>query len=121
MRAAALPNVVDDVELKPGALTRTLERIEQEAAAKGATIADAYAAYLRDDYARSCDPPCPIALFVDANKFRECLSSALRAKGKGPPLLLASGRRAGGYVSLTEIEAQDFTIDPAELADQEHP
>ena len=115
MRAAALPGVVDDVEVKPAAVTRTFERLEHEATARGATVRDAYTAFLQDDYARSRNPPCPLLLFVDGNKFKECLSAALRSKGKGPPLALVSGRKAGGYASLVEIEAQDFTVDPADL------
>ena len=119
MRAAALPGVVDDVELKSGALTRTLDRLEHEAAAKEGTVVEAYSAYLQDDYARTRNPPCPLGLFVGDNKFRECLSAALRSRGKGPaPTPVSSrasaGRRAGGYASLVEIEAQQFTVDPIE-------
>ncbi len=119
MRATALPGVVDDVEIKPGALTQVLNRLEGEATAKGGTLLEAYAAYLQDDYARSRNPPCPLSLFVDGNKFRECLSAALRLRGKGPPLTLVSSRRAGGYASMAEIQAQDFTVDP--LPDESTP
>jgi hypothetical protein len=112
MRSAALPGVVDDVEVKPAALTATIARLEREASASGATVAEAYAAYLQDDFARGRNPPCPLGLFVDGNKFRECLSAALRSRGAGPQLTLVSSRQAGGYASLAEIEAQDFTVDP---------
>jgi hypothetical protein len=112
MRATAFPGVVDDVEIKPAALTATFDRLEKEAASKGATLVEAYTAYLQDDFARSRNPPCPLSLFVDGNKFRECLSAALRSRGAGPALTLVSSQKAaGGYASLAEIEAQDFTVD----------
>ena len=83
------------------------------------TVVEAYSAYLQDNYARSRNPPCPLGLFVDGNKFRECLSAALRSRGKGPALTLVSNRpstglRAGSYASQVEIEAQEFTVDPVE-------
>jgi hypothetical protein len=112
MRTAALPGVVDDVELKPAALTRAFERLEHEAAAKGATVFEAYTAYLQDDYARSRNPPCPLSLFVDGNKYRGCLSAALRSRGEGPARARVGNREAGGYASLEEIEAQEFVVDP---------
>ncbi len=117
IRAAALPGVVDDTELKPAAVTRIFDRLEQEATAKGSDIVEAYSAFLRDDYALSRNPPCPLGLFVDGNKYRECLSAALRARGKGPALTLVSNRKAGSYASLAEIEAQDFTVDPVDDAE----
>jgi hypothetical protein len=111
MRGTAFSGVVDDVEIKPAALTSTFDRLEKEASAKGGTVVEAYSAYLQDDFARSRNPPCPLSLFVDGNKFRECLSAALRSRGAGPALTQASSHKAGGYASLAEIEAQDFTVD----------
>lgn len=82
IRKAQLPDAVADTSLDTKALIASMHRLATEHG-KPAVLA-AYRAMVADPWARSCDPPCPMTVFVSEKKFPAFLSAARRQQPSAP-------------------------------------